>query len=110
MSKSTILSSVKRHPVAITIYTLYICAWLCLCYLTYYFLIQDDAETMNAILFYWFIGICIPYLTVNIILTYQNKTESGFYKSMANLIFLPMGITLLIFVEHATIGYFNKGV
>ena len=41
---------------------------------------------------------------------FQVKRYSGFYKSMINLIFIPMGIVILILAQHATISYFNKGI
>ena len=110
MLKRILLRSIKRHPVAVTMYSIYIAIWLCLCILTYYFLINDDADTLQGILFYWCMCICIPYLVINIILSYQIKKHSSFYKDMANLVFIPMGILLLIFAEHGAIAYFNKGM
>lgn len=110
MIKDTILPSVKQHPVAVTVYSVYISLWLCLCFFTYYFLIRGDDDILQGILFYWYMCICIPYLLVNVILSYQVKRHSGFYKGMANLIFIPMGIVILIFAEHAALAYFNKGM
>ena len=110
MLKDTLLQSVKQHPVAIIIYSIYMAIWLFICYLTYYYLVHANSETIQAILFYWFMCVCIPYLTINIILSYQAKTDREFYKSMAGFIFLPMGLALLVLAEDAALGYFNKGV
>ena len=110
MLKKILILSVKRHPLAVALYMIYICIWLWMCYLTYYFLIQGDADVIQGILFYWCMCLCIPYLIVNIILSYQSLKFRRFYNNMSNLIFVPIGILILVWIEHGMIAYFNKGV
>ncbi|RKR81738.1 hypothetical protein BDD43_1889 [Mucilaginibacter gracilis] len=110
MLQRTLSKSFKHHPVQSTMYAVYIGFWLFLCYLKYYYFVLGDGETIQAIVFYWFMVVCIPYLTVNIILSYQIQKQNRFYKRMATLIFIPMGLVLLVLVQHAIIEYYNMGV
>lgn len=110
MLQRIISRSFKQHPIETSVYAVYVVFWLLLCYLTYYYIIADDPYTLQAIVFYWFMLVCIPYLTVNIILSYYKKKQSRFYKTMAKLIFLPMGLVLLVLAQHAVIAYYNMGV
>lgn len=110
MLKRRILLAIKRHPFAVGMYGVYVFVWLCICALTYYFLINGDPDTIEGIVFYWFMCACVPYLVVNIILSYQVKRFSYFYRDMANLVFIPMGLLLMVYAQHAVIQYFRMGV
>lgn len=110
MFKKILLLSFKKHPLAVAIYIVYILIWLLLCYLTYYYLIRGDGDIIEGILFYWCMCLCIPYLVVNIILSYYSLKARRFYHSMCNLIFVPIGILILVWIEHGIIAYFNKGM
>jgi hypothetical protein len=110
MLKRIILQAAKRHPISVAVYTVYIVLWLVVCYLTYYYLVKVDPDTIQAIVFYWLLCACIPYFIVNIILSYYDKKHSSFYNTMARLVFLPIGLVILILITDAIVDFNNKGV
>jgi small-conductance mechanosensitive channel len=110
MLNNVFSSAAKKHTVAITLYSIYITIWLGMCYLTYYYLSQGDADTLQGILFYWTMGFCVPYLIINIILSYYHPTDRRFFHEMCTLIFIPISLVILVWIEHGIIAYYRKGI
>jgi hypothetical protein len=105
-----ILTQIKKHPIASVVYIIYLLFWFWMCYFTYSGLTTGDDDILSTVLFYTYLFACVPYLIVNLLLAWYYKTKSEFYKEMAMLIVIPMGLVILVLIEHNVIGYFNKGV
>jgi phosphatidylserine synthase len=110
MLNNVFSSQAKKHPVAASVFSGYIAVWLVMCYLTYYFLTTGDAYTLQGILFYWTMCFCIPYLVVNVILSYHHPKFRRFFNEMSILIAIPISMIILIWVAHGIIAYYNKGI
>jgi hypothetical protein len=109
MLKNTI-RQIRRHPVASSIYTVYIIYWISIIILTYHDLTSGSSELIETVIFYSSWCLFVPYLIINIVFAQYSKIYRRFYRKMTRLVAMPLFLLILVYIEHWLIGYLNKGV
>jgi hypothetical protein len=91
-----ISQSLKEHPVAVSMFALYVLVWLWLFYVGYYdYSHYGDGETTGMSIFGAIIVLFIPYAGIMYLLGCLLKQHQSFYKRMALLSAIPIPLILL---------------
>jgi hypothetical protein len=90
------MSTLKEHPVAVSIFALYVLIWVWLSYLGYYdYTHYSDGETTGMSIFGAVMVLFIPYAGIVHLLGSLSRQHQSFYKRLAWLSAIPIPLILL---------------
>jgi len=95
--------TLKKHPIASLLYTLYLLLWCWLAYIGYNDLTHHgDGESIGTSLYYFCLFVFLPYFIINFLLSLFSRTGKEYYATMNWLILgmIPVAISFTIALRY----------